>query len=93
MLVSEYLRAAYYDSSWIWDQFQSTAQAEDIGAYYIDDDEHFALRCMTVADNDILRFNELYRRTRYSDIPWLHHLQAAKNWRREHHGDGTQSGT
>lgn len=88
-LVSEFLRTTYYDQSFIWDQYPKDDDPERSGSYYIDDDERFALRCMTIAANDIDAFERLYRRTRYSDIAWLHHLQAANNWRPPTDGDGT----
>jgi len=77
----ELLRAAYYDEAEIWNQFPRNEEEMDSGAYWIDDDERFGMRCMLVAEGSAELFEHLYNETRYSDIAWLHHLQAAASYR------------
>ena len=72
-------------SDWtLWDQFPE--QKGLTGAKLIPDKHKVRLLCMSVANSDIIQFDILYRRTRYSEVRLLQGLQAAASFRGDQRG-------
>lgn len=68
----------------LWDQFPKVQGLT--GAKLIPKKHGLKLMCMQIANNDIIQFDILYRRTRYSEVRLLQGLQAAASYK------GDQSG-
>lgn len=71
-----------------WSLWQHYPEANGLtGAKLIPKKHATKLLCMAVAGNDIIQFDTIYRRTRWSEVRLLQGLQAAATFQDKNSGD------